>query len=235
MLRPRRYPEMIGKALVLEADPFITMVDDDEPWAEGLFMLIVVGFVVGLARFLGGLLLTLSLPPSAAMVEALAQGWEQVGSAVVAPALTAAGAELVRQGYAAAALLGGFGGGWARLLVLITTPMGLVVQWLIFALIGHGVARALGGRGTLDKTLGATALMVAPQSLRLLSVIPFVSVSTLLLLVWSLLIGYRALAVAHDLAWQEAMWAALMPVVAVVVLVAAGVGIWGISFLWSGI
>ena len=49
MLRPKAYPEMMGKALVFESEPFITMVEDDNPWVEGLFMVIVVGVAVGLA------------------------------------------------------------------------------------------------------------------------------------------------------------------------------------------
>ncbi len=58
MLQPRSYPELMGKALMLEADPFIVMVDDDNPWVEGLFMVVVVGIAVGAAHLVGSLLAT---------------------------------------------------------------------------------------------------------------------------------------------------------------------------------
>ena len=128
--------------------------------------------------------------------------------------------------------LTGYGGGWFRLFTVVTTPLALVLQWLMVGLIVFGMARALGGHGTLNQTLGATALMVAPHVLSLLTVVPFVSVGNLLLTTWSLLIVYRAAEVTHDLPWQRAIWVALAPLgfmllVAIVAsfLISAGIGI----------
>ena len=59
-------------------------------------------------------------------------------------------------------LLSGYGAGWDRLFVLIWIPLALIIHWLLFGLIGHFIARGMGGRGALNQTLGATALMVAP-------------------------------------------------------------------------
>ncbi len=77
MLQPRSYPELIGKTLVLEAEPFIIMTDDDEPWVEGLFFTLVLGLLAGIAQLIGNLLMTASLPPAAGVTEALVQGWRQ--------------------------------------------------------------------------------------------------------------------------------------------------------------
>ena len=71
MLQPRTYPELLGKALTFDADPFIVMVDDDEPWIEGLFMTVLIGILAGGAQIIGGWLLTLSMPPSDAVLEAV--------------------------------------------------------------------------------------------------------------------------------------------------------------------
>lgn len=38
MLQPKTYPELVGKALALEAEPFLTLAEDDNPWVEGLFL-----------------------------------------------------------------------------------------------------------------------------------------------------------------------------------------------------
>ena len=86
----------------------------------------------------------------------------------------------------------GFGWSWPQVGWIVLAPFLLVVQWLLYGLVGHGVARALGGTGRLTQTLGATALMVAPQVFVLLEVIPFASVSFVLVFVWALLIVYRA-------------------------------------------
>ena len=51
--------------------------------------------------------------------------------------------------------------------------------------------------------------MSAAYVLGLLTIIPFVSVSVVLLGVWSLLIVYRAVEITHDLSWQRAAVATL--------------------------
>ena len=79
MLQPRTYPELIGKTLVLEAEPFITMIEDDDPWVEGLFLTLCIGLLVGAAQLIGGLLLTATMPPADAVFEALWRAWQQLG------------------------------------------------------------------------------------------------------------------------------------------------------------
>ncbi|HMN29211.1 MAG TPA: YIP1 family protein [Caldilineaceae bacterium] len=211
MLRPRTYPELIGKALVLEAQPFTTMAEDDEPWVEGLVLVVSIGVLVALAKLVGGLLLTASLPPADAVLAALLNAWQEFMAQVAPSADLAASEAQLRQAWSTMLLATGYGGGWERLLGLIFTPLGLIVQWLAAALIVFVVARLLGGRGTLNQTLGATALMVAPQVLLLVEVVPFVSVSSLLLLVWGMLILYRAVEVAHELPWRSAALTAVVP------------------------
>jgi hypothetical protein len=225
MLRPRSYPELIGKALVLEAQPFATMTEDDEPWAEGLVLVISIGLLVALAKLVGGLLLTVSLPPADAVLATLLNAWQGF-AAQVAPTADLAGSEAqLRQVWSTLLLVTGYGGGWARLLGLIFTPLGLIMQWLAAGLVVFVVARLLGGRGTFNQTLGATALMVAPQVLLLVQIIPFVAVSSLLLLVWGMLILYRAVEVAHELPWRSAALTAAVPyaLLVLVLLVAATV------------
>lgn len=234
MLQPKSYPEMIGKALVLEGEPFIDMADDDDPWVEGLFLIVAIGLLAGLARFVGDLLLTVTLPPSNTMVEALIQGWRQVGDAI-APGMSAGAFETtIRQQWSFLATVAGFGGGWTRLFVFILVPALFLVQWLLYGLVGHWLARLMGGKANLNQTLGATALMVAPQTLLFFEAIPFVAVSGALIGVWSLLIVYRALQIAHELPWTKAIWAALLP--PLVLLLIAGMAVTGTAILvaWAG-
>src|SRR3954468_18779995 len=82
MLQPKHYPEMVGKALVFEAEPFLTMVEDDNPWVEGLFFVTCVGVLLGAAHFIGGLLWTASLPPADAVRAALLPSVQQVAAQI---------------------------------------------------------------------------------------------------------------------------------------------------------
>ena len=73
MLQPQNYPRFIGKALLLEPDPFVEMVDDDNPWIEGLFLCACIGVLVAVAQLIGRLLLTASLPSSDALLNTVLQ------------------------------------------------------------------------------------------------------------------------------------------------------------------
>lgn len=231
MLQPRTYPTMLGKALVFEAEPFIVMVDDDEPWQEGLFMTVLVGLLIGLAQWIGGLLMTASLPPSDAVLALILQAFRTAG---FPPEIAAQFEGVISNGWHWFGVFTGYGSGWAGLLMLIGIPLFLVLQWLLFGLIGHMVAKGMGGAGTLNQTLGATALVIAPQALLLFRIIPFVSVSGALLFVWSLLVAYRAMEVAHQLPWRRAVWAAVIPGLVILVL-AGGMGVFIIAMIFQGV
>jgi hypothetical protein len=129
-----------------------------------------------------------------------------------------------RQFWNWATALFGYQGGLARFFFALLEPIGLVLQWLFLGLATHGAARLLGGKGTLVQTLGTSALGAAPYLLGLLTIIPFVSVSALLLGFWTLLILYRAVEITHDLSWQRsalAVMAAPLLLIAISFFVAA--------------
>ncbi len=206
MLEPRSYPKMIGQALVLEPEPFVQMVEDDNPWTEGLFLTTCIGAAAALASVIGGLLMRASLPPYNTLLNATVSGWERVapyaGTAAEPVSLA------LRENLGLWLTLLGYGS-WLRLTLLVLLPLALIVQWALMGAVGHWLARLLGGRGTLNQTLGAAGLMMAPYTLLLITVIPFVGVPLGLLAVWGLLLTYRALAIAHDLAWPRAAAAAV--------------------------
>ena len=206
MLQPQNYPRFIGQALLLEPDPFVEMVDDDNPWIEGLFLCVSIGALIAVAKVVGGLLLTASLPSSEALLNmallVLRQS-EANGETLYEIERALRGVWPFILAYS------GYDSGAYRLLTLAIAPLGLIVQWLLFGLVGHLLARAAGGQGTLSQTLGAMALSTAPRLLYLLAVVPFVSVASVLIHVWGILIAYRGLEVAHELTPGPAALAAI--------------------------
>lgn len=229
MLQPQTYPEMIGKALVLEPEPFLTMVEDDNPWVEGLFLVTCIGLLVGAADFVGGLLFTASMPAFDAVRETVLRAlvnfvpWDTQLRAAALPGW-------VWDGIAG---LAGYGSGWVRLYFALWVPIALIFQWLFLGLSAHVAARALGGQGSLVQTLGTTALAAGPQVLGVLTVVPFVSVSGVLLSVWALLIAYRAVAITHDLPWQRAALAVLAAPALLLFLAFGAAALAGL-LLWVG-
>lgn len=223
MLQPQNYPKLIGQALVLEPEPFVEMVDDDNPWGEGLFLCACIGVLIAVAQVLGGLLLTGSLPPAEVLLNILLQALRQL----VANTETLLEVErTLGELWPLLAMGSGYDSGWLRLLTLVVTPFGLIAQWLLFGITGHLIARAVGGQGSLGQTLGAMALSNGPRLLYILTIIPFVSIGGILIHVWGILIAYRGMEVAHELPPTRAAVAVVGPWLLVLVsfLVGGGLG-----------
>lgn len=193
---------------MLEDRAFITMKHDDNPWAEGLVFTVLVGAAIGIAGLIGGLLTSASLPPVNALFQVLLNALRQRPTDAANPLFLES---VASQGLFLYSTLTGHDSGWIRLLVVVWTPLGLVLQWLGSGLLVHVVAKYQGGTASFNQTLGTTSLMAAPFVLRLLTVLPFVQISAILLVVWSTLILFRAVQVAHDLPWRKAALAAIVP------------------------
>ncbi len=231
MLQPENYLRFIAKALLLEPDPFVEMVDDDNPWIEGLFLCACIGVLVAAAQLLGSLLLTASLPSSDALLNTVLQSLRQ----------GAAGGEILfeieralRSAWPLLLAHSGYDGVSFRLLSLATTPLGLICQWLLFGLSSHLFARAAGGQGALGQTLGAVALSNAPRLLYLFTAVPFVSVAAVLVHVWGVLIAFRGLEVAHELSPGPAALAAVGAWLLVLLVSALAAAAFGALLVISG-
>lgn len=234
MLQPQNYPKMIGQSLVFEPEPAVIMVDDDNPWVEGLFFILVIGFIVALAQVIGGVLLTASLPDRNAMLEAILQVIEQSRPVGMSVAELSAFEESLRLWWPWLTGFYQFGNGWARLLTLIITPVALIAQWMLYGMLCHLMAKALGGRATIAQTMGVTALGMAPRVLLLAMGVPFVSVGSLLLQAWGVLIAYRGLEVAHGFGVRKAATTALFPVFVLVIVSFVGAAMGAAFVAWVG-
>jgi len=211
---------LLWDALFLQREAYARMRDDDNPFVEGLFVLAVLGVALGLLGVIGATLEWASSPGIAAIRDTVLtqlqqmpwwsmmqqnpqaeatwyQIWNGIWDAVQATSPSPAGS----------------------LLGIVTMPLGLIVGWLIYGLLAYLFARLLGGLGTLNQTLGATALAAAPQLLNALTVLPFVAIFGLG--TWTLLCNYMALRTVHGLSWQRSVAAALLPSVVLILLALA--------------
>ncbi len=112
----------------------------------------------------------------------------------------------------------------------VTIPVRYLLGWLIYGVVAHGIARMLGGTGSLPQTLGCTALAVGANLLSLVEIIPFAQAAGVTLL--ALMANYVALREAHELAPGRAFWATVLgPLVLVILLVVVGVVL---AFMFAG-
>ncbi|MFQ5340073.1 MAG: Yip1 family protein [Anaerolineae bacterium] len=216
-------------ALLLRDRAYESMRDSPNPFVRGLTFVISIALLVALISIVGAILLQATSPDLGAIQEAVWQGTRDMPWVEqIPPGERGQVMEEVRRI---------FDVGWqiARvftpsignaLVNVILNPVALVVGWLLYGLLAFLSARALGGRGRLDQTYGATALAVAPRMLGVVNVLPYVDTAGLG--VWALICNYLAIKNTHDLSPWRSFWATVIPFI-LLFLFAVGLVILGIG------
>lgn len=204
---------LVFRALFLDNEAFEELREDDNPFVEGLFLVALIGLLVAVLSLIGQVL-AWSVTPDLQAVEntVLAalqrQPWWS--------ALSASPADLAvfqRWWDIAWQVLPGLLGAPAldtAVINLLWLPLAAVMGWLLYGLLAHLFARMLGGAGTLNQTLGVTALAYMPVLFYGLGFIPFLVIGGALR-TWQLLLRYKALRAVHGLPWNRALWATVLP------------------------
>lgn len=215
---------MLWDALFLQTSAYERMRDDDNPFVEGLFLLVLLGLLLAVVGIIGTTLEWASSPPLAEIQQAIYSGiqqmrWFQDAQQASAEWLTQFRAiwDQIWQFIDLAAPKP-----VTSLAGIITEPLGLIIGWLVYGFVAYLLARMFGGKGTLNQTYGATALAAAPQLLTIVTVLPFVAVAGLS--TWTLLCNYMALRTVHHLSWPRAVFAALIPPLIIGLVVAVFFG-----------
>lgn len=202
---------MLWNALFLQRDAYEEMRQDNNPFVEGLFILAVLGVALALVGIVGTTLEWASSPNLSELQAVILSNLQRMPWWELAQQSSPEFAQMFQQIWnsmwqvitgVAPTPLGSLAG-------IITRPLGLIVNWLVFGLLAYIFARLLGGKGTLNQTLGTTALAAAPQLLNLFGALPFVAVAGIG--TWTMLCRYMAIRTTHDLSWPRAVWATLLP------------------------
>jgi hypothetical protein len=204
---------LIFRALFLDAAAFEELRDDDNPFVEGLFLVVLLGLVAAVLALFGQLLAWASIPRMEAIqgvvLNVLQQQpwWGQMSSV---PGFIQEFQRWYDLGWRVFPALFGAPDPAGGALNILAWPLLLLLSWLIYGLLAHMFARILGGRGTLNRTLGVTALAFTPWLLRGLGFIPFLVIGGVMN-AWQLILRYKAVRTAHGLTWGRAFWATLLP------------------------
>jgi len=183
------------------------------PVVKGLIFIVVLGLAIALLGFIGDVLEWATTPDPLAIKDTVYEyltqmsWWEMAVDA--SPEFPQEFDRWYDWGWDIGLLLGRPNLGSAATNIILT-PLGLVVRWLIYGLLAYVFARWLGGTAGLSETLGVLALAAAPQLLRVLTILPYVGVGSLVA-IWGVLCAYVGLKTAHNLTWQRAVWATLLP------------------------
>ena len=204
---------LIGRGLFLEPAAYDEAADSDNPFVEGLFLVILIGVVIAVAGVIGQAIGWAMTPDLGEIKQIVYDGLLQ------SPLF-----ELMRENAEAfAQFKQNYDQGWqiaeffspnmTNVFVgLFLAPLGLLIAWLWFALIAQAVAKMLGGNGSLQETLGATALALTPALLNVFGVIPTVTIAAVG--IWTLLARYVAVRRVHEnLTWGRSLVAVVSPMI----------------------
>jgi hypothetical protein len=204
---------LVLRALFLDTNAYEELRDDDNPFIEGLFLVAVVTALAALLNLIGVLLAWATVPRvsamSAVVLSALQQQawWPTVANN---PALLASFREWWDAAWRFIPGLFGAPDPASAALNIVVWPFTAILSWLIYGSLAYLFGRWLGGRGTLNQTLGTTALAWTPWLFFGLQAIPFLVIGTFVN-TWQLILRYRAVRTAHLLPWTRAFWATLLP------------------------
>jgi hypothetical protein len=204
---------LLGRGLFLEPGAYDEAADSDNPFVEGLFLVILIGVAIAVAGIIGQAIDWAMTPDLGEIKQIIYEGLLQSPLFGMlrenADAITQF-KENYEQGWRIAEF---FSPNITNIFAgLFLRPLGLLVAWLWFALIAHGVAKALGGNGSLQETLGATALALSPALLHVFGILPTITVAAAG--VWILLARYVAVRRVHEnLTWGRSLVAVLSPLI----------------------
>ncbi len=218
------YAELWTGAMFLQSEAYMYMRERRQPFGNGLLYVALVGFVVAVANILGAAARYATSPNPDAIrsivlthLQALpfyaqlspqaqrgfdstyAQIWNQFGSQFVGFPVDAGGVASLSLG-------------------LLTTPLGLVIGWLIFGALVHLVGRGWNPETSYGELLATLALAHSPQVLYVLNLFPGVAISGLVVGLWTLILNVFAVRIAYKTTTGRAIWGALFPTLLLVVL-----------------
>lgn len=199
--------------LFLNEETYAQQRENSHAVQHGAILVVVIGILVGMATLVGGAVESLVTPDSELFRQTLYDGlvampwYEDVSESV--PDFDEDFATQFDQIYDLVAMLStrSLMGDMAAIVLL---PLSMLISWLLFGVILYGMARLLGGSGSLSQTLGCTALASGAHLLNLVLLVPFAQTSGVFLA--GALAHYIAIREAHLLSPRRAFWSVVLSV-----------------------
>lgn len=218
-------------AMFLKPEAYTYARDQKNPFGRGLVYITIIGVVSALAGILGTALRYATSPTlegikntilahlqampfyntfNPAAQDAFTQGfnrtWDQLGALFVGYPTDAAG--FVTLG-----------------LTIVTTPLLLLVGWIVYGAFVHLVGRGWNRETSFGELLAPLALATSPYLLHVLHLLPSGDVSGLTLALWTFICNIFAIRIAYQTTTRRAVWGALFPIlVLAIVLLLVTVG-----------
>lgn len=213
---------LLGRTLLLGSEPYAVVRDDAKPGRRGLVILLVIVGLVVLAQLIGYWLGALTAPRLDSLQSLLYTAVVDLPWYAEQVQLDPAFATQFQQGYLVAwealRIVLGYPTVTATVGTIVLITLAALLNWFVFAVLAHWLARWYGSRARFGQTLGVLALAYAPLLLRMVEVVPGAVAPTALIFALMLATKFQALKTAHGLGSVATLFVLLAPYLIVVVL-----------------
>lgn len=215
---------LLGRTLLLGNEPYAAVRDGAKPGRRGFIIILVIIGLVVLAQLIGYWLGALTAPRLDSLQSLLYTAVVDLPWYAEQVQLDPTFATQFQQGYLVA---------WEALRILLGYPtmtatgatiaavaLLTLLNWFVFAVLAHWLARWYGSRAHFGQTLGVLALAYAPLLLRVVEIVPGAVAPTALIFLLMLATKFLALKAVHGLGSVATLFVLLAPYVIVLVVLA---------------
>lgn len=213
------FAELWIGGLFLQREAYQYLTQRRQPLASGMLFVGIVGVLVALANILGALARYATSPSPDAIKNTVLVHLQAMPFYEQMLPVTQS---LFERGFNQTwELLGQFFVGYpstqqefAQLFVtLLTTPLGMIVTWLVYSALVHLGARKNNPETTFAQVAGALSLTQAPFLINVLNIFPGVSVNFWVLYLWFFVCAITGIRVAYNTNQAKAVSGALFPII----------------------
>ena len=215
---------LLGRTLLLGNEPYVAVRDGAKPGRRGFIIILVIIGLVVLAQLIGYWLGALTAPRLDSLQSLLYTAAVDLPWYAEQVQLDPTFATQFQQGYLV---------GWEALRIVLGYPtmtatgatiaavaLLTLLNWFVFAVLAHWLARWYGSQARFGQTLGVLALAYAPLLLRVVEVVPGAVAPTALIFLLMLATKFLALKAVHGLGSVATLFVLLAPYLIVLVVLA---------------
>lgn len=214
---------LLGRTLLLGNEPYAFVRDAASPGQRGFVIILTIVGLVTLAQLIGYWLGELTAPNLNSLQGLLYSALVDLPWYAQQVQQDPAFAVQFAQGHTAAwealRVLLGYPTVTATASSIVVTALATVINWLLFALLAHWVARWYGSQARFGQTLGVLSLAYAPLLLRLVEIVPGAVTPISLIFLLMLAAKFLALKSVHGLGAAPTLVVTLAPYAIVALLV----------------
>lgn len=214
---------LLGRTLLLGNEPYAFVRDAASPGQRGFVIILTIVGLVTLAQLIGYWLGELTAPNLNSLQGLLYSALVDLPWYAQQVQQDPAFAVQFAQGHTAAwealRVLLGYPTVTATASSIVVTALATVINWLLFALLAHWVARWYGSQARFGQTLGVLSLAYAPLLLRLVEIVPGAVTPISLIFLLMLAAKFLALKSAHGLGVAPTLVVTLAPYAIMALLV----------------